>query len=247
MKKMWMMLLIISISFLACEDSVLAESEKVALSNTQTCPYDSLANELVCSEKTYKTVVIGDQIWMAENLNFGSYLENNNSEEQYQNGGEKFCYNDKTENCDLEGGLYQWHTAMNLPTECGDGSKSCSDKVDTVNHQGLCPNDWHMPSAQEWDVLAKYLGGDDYPDQVAEKLRALSYNGKDEVGFSALGSGIREYLGYFRDREGKTAFWMTKEENSDAAFYRGIWYGNGFLAYFSAYKKSGFSIRCLKN
>lgn len=169
-----MTLLMMSVLFLACEDSVLAESEKVAVPNTQTCPYYSLANELACSEKTYKTVVIGSQIWMAENLNFGVYLE-------------------------------------------------------------------------KWDVLVKYLGGDDYPDQVAEKLRALSYNGKDEVGFSSLGSGSRESYGDFRYREGKTAFWMTKEENSDAAFYRGIWYGNGFLAYFSTYKKSGFSIRCLKN
>ena len=114
--------------------------------NDQDCAYDAGAHTLACDEKTYKTVVIGDQVWMAENLNYGAYVEGRNSSSQLLSGSQKFCYDNLVSNCEDLGGLYQWHIAMALPATCGDGSTSCVSSLTSPNHQGICPNGWHVPS-----------------------------------------------------------------------------------------------------
>src|SRR5215469_10890371 len=78
--------------------------------------------------KTYRTVVIGTQTWMAENLNYNAT-------------GSK-CYNDSTQYCDLYGRLYDWTTAM-------AGVSSSSANPSGV--LGICPVGWHLPSDAEWN------------------------------------------------------------------------------------------------
>jgi len=121
---------------------------------------------------TYKKVKIGEQIWMAENLN-------------YQTASGSWCYNDDISNCKTYGRLYDWITAM--------GGIWIDGSV-TAEIQGSCPNGWHLPSAAEWDVLVATAGG---WSSAGKKLKStsgwssgtVSHNGTDDYGFSALSGG----------------------------------------------------------
>ncbi|SMP46641.1 fibrobacter succinogenes major paralogous domain-containing protein [Fibrobacter sp. UWB10] len=93
--------------------------------------------------QTYRIVKIGDQVWMAENLNF----ETDSS----------FCYNNEESNCAKYGRLYRWAAAVGKSeSECGYG-KTCS--LPSGNIQGVCPSGWHLPSTAEWETLFNAVGG----------------------------------------------------------------------------------------
>jgi uncharacterized protein (TIGR02145 family) len=100
--------------------------------------------------KTYKKVKIGDQVWMAENLNYAGK----------DAGG--VCYGGKEENCAKYGRLYSWGWAYQA-----------------------CPADWHLPTEEEWDALAKSVGAN-----PGEKLKSKDWGGTDAYNFSALPGGF---------------------------------------------------------
>jgi len=137
--------------------------------------------------KTYKKVKIGEQTWMAENLNY--VAENGNSR----------CYNDSDSYCDKYGRLYDWATAMGLDTsfnnEIWDGWG--------VEQQGVCPDGWHVPSYEEWKTLIEYAGGESSAGGTLKAKTGWFYatsKGTDDFGFSALPGGYgNEYegIGYF--------------------------------------------------
>ncbi|MCL2208147.1 MAG: hypothetical protein FWB90_08685 [Fibromonadales bacterium] len=132
-------------------------------------------------QKTYKTVDIGTQTWMAENLNY--------------NANGSLCYNDDSNNCVIYGRLYNWTTAM-------ANSESSSENPSGI--RGICPSGWHLPSKAELEQLIDYVGG---IEAAETKLKANSglwrynagtnvstldnYNiGTDDYGFSALPGGF---------------------------------------------------------
>jgi uncharacterized protein (TIGR02145 family) len=133
--------------------------------------------------KKYVYVEIGDQTWMAENLN-------------YDVSG-SMCYDYNTANCTTYGRLYDWATAMGFDLSCN--SSTCSEQVST-KHRGICPSGWHIPSNANWDKLMRYADGSygtssPYDSPTAGKyLKAKSgwksNNGEDTYGFSALPGGI---------------------------------------------------------
>ncbi|MDR1830671.1 MAG: fibrobacter succinogenes major paralogous domain-containing protein [Candidatus Fibromonas sp.] len=147
----------------------------------------------VRDKKQYKAVKIGEQVWMAENLNF-------NAE------GSK-CYDDKPENCKKYGRLYGWLTAMKLPSVCGDNN--CSNQIRS-KHQGICPDGWHIPSSAELNELMTAVGG---KSSAGAKLKAKSgwNNGTDEFGFSALPGGYVKADGGF-DAIDKSGLWWSAHE-----------------------------------
>jgi len=87
--------------------------------------------------KTYKTVKIGEQVWMAENLNFAAK-------------GSR-CYNDSIAYCGKYGRLYDWVTAMVLPKSCINDMCALVD----TKYKGICPTGWHLPNEAEWGVLTE--------------------------------------------------------------------------------------------
>ncbi len=103
--------------------------------------YDSIIDSR--DGQIYKVVKIGNQWWMAENLNVGEMI--NGSKDQQNNGIiEKYCYNDDTSRCHECGGLYQWNEMMQYTT--------------AESTRGICPENWHIPSDEEWKKLEMFLG-----------------------------------------------------------------------------------------
>jgi uncharacterized protein (TIGR02145 family) len=183
--------------------------------------------------KFYNTVKIGDQCWMAENLDVGLMIDS------LQNAAdndtmEKYCYRNDPANCSLYGGLYQWSEAMQY--------------VATPRTRGMCPAGWHIPTLAEFQTLSSSLGGDGNAVK-AEGQGAGGGAGTNSSGFSALLAGYRDgsndsfiYLGSF------THFWSSTEGGEASAFVLGLSSGAEliFLNY-DTDETYGFSVRCLED
>jgi uncharacterized protein (TIGR02145 family) len=177
--------------------------------------------------ETYQTVVIGTQTWMVKNLN-------------YDVSGSK-CYNNSSNNCTEYGKLYNWTTAMNLP--------SGSNQIQT-KHQGICPAGWHIPSYAEWNTLSSYVQSNSGCSNCdARLLKAASGwsnngNGTNEHGFSALPGGYGNSDVSFLN-VGYGGYWWSArgENNSD---HRYMLY-NGDYADWGIYGAYLYSVRCLQD
>ena len=104
--------------------------------------------------QTYKTLKIGNQIWMAENLNYA-----NKSSDGLDSSS--FCYNDSLEYCEKYGRLYTWAAAVDslalFSQNCmGCGYESSYSSFNNVV-RGVCPDGWHLPTSTEWGTLYEYL------------------------------------------------------------------------------------------
>jgi len=183
--------------------------------------------------QTYKTVIIGDQTWMARNLN-------------YDVDGSK-CYDDKPGNCSNYGRLYDWATAMDLDESYNKNSSGYDPK-----HQGICPNGWHLPSDVEWQALVEYVG-----TNVGVKLRAKSGwsdkddNGDDDYGFSAMPSGFYDNKKFGNMEEGnQIGYWWSNTElknDPEQAWYRRIGFDYYNVSKVNGEKTYMFAVRCIKD
>ncbi len=198
------------------------------------CEYGTLTDDR--DGQTYKTVKIGEQWWMAENLNY-----------QVDNS---FCYNDSAEYCEKFGLLYPWTAAVGKSeAECGYRDKcGLSGKV-----RGVCPEGWHLPDTTEWNALFTAVGGWATAGIMLKSTEGwndyegTSGNGSDNFGFSALPAGYRYYNGGF-SHEGYCAyFWSSTEFDGGNAYnmYLDFSYDDAFLG--SRSKINWFSVRCLRD
>jgi len=204
---------------------------------------------------TYKTVKIGKQVWMAENLNVSEFrngdpIQEAKTDEEWEKvgiaGKPAWCYyNNGPTNGEKYGKLYNWY-AVNDP-------------------RGLAPSGWHLPSEDEWIELEMYFGlskSDAYDEnwRVTKdwrvtnegiKLKASSGweeggNGTNSSGFAALPAGSRGYTGIFHDIGYVANFWSSSGGRGSARYrrlsysYPGVGCSSGSMSY-------GFSVRCLKD
>ncbi len=96
--------------------------------------------------KTYRTVEVLGQIWMAENLNFAD------SANFPLLKGNTFCYEDDEEKCNILGRLYKRQAAMYTEKCYNDADSFCNTGDEPV--QGICPDGWHLPSAEDvWELI----------------------------------------------------------------------------------------------
>ena len=152
-------------------------------------PIQVLVNGLLGQEGFYYAIVtIGNQVWMAENLNSGQVIYFGTGNNPADNDIiEKFCYADKESNCDDYGGLYYWNEMM---------SYSPPDSGLIGITQGICPAGWHIPTKKEFESLIEFLGGNNI---AGEKLKDTSSHwmapnlASNESGFRALPGGIIYY------------------------------------------------------
>jgi len=193
--------------------------------------------------KTYKTVKIGSQVWMTENLN-------------YDVSGSK-CYKDDPANCAKYGRLYDWATAMALSPSCN--STSCSGDI-KPKHQGICPSGWHIPSNADWETLMKHVNpscsdNTSYYCEAGTKLKSKTdwepYSGvpagTDEYGFSALPGGGGFSDGSFDYVGNYGIWWSASEFNSDGAYYRNMVRSDEYVGYDFNGKGVFYSVRCLQD
>lgn len=186
----------------------------------------------------YKYVIIGTQTWMAQNLNYGKNTT-----------GNSYCYNDSSSYCDTYGRLYDWAATMAIATEYNDTTWG----GDTVNHQGICPDGWHVPTYSEWDTLDAFVDQDNdgaNDDDAGTSLKAdttlwSTNTGTDEYGFAALPGG---YHG-FNNLGELSIWWSSTEYSSDqiSIYYIGSTSLQDVTNYGYDYKPYGFSLRCVKD
>ena len=191
----------------------------------------------------YKTVVIGSQTWMAENLNY-----------DYNEGTSKsYCYNNSSAYCDMYGRLYLWSAAMDSAAVFSDAGKDCGDvKICSPSGtiRGVCPEGWHLPSDSDWRTLWTAIGG---KSTAGTKLKSTSGwnsngNGTDDYGFSVLPAGYWNGNGYFVSMGSNAYFWSSTEYNQYDAF--GVSFNYNYSSVDESYtpsKNYGFSVRCLKD
>ncbi|MDF1547051.1 MAG: FISUMP domain-containing protein [Bacteroidales bacterium] len=192
----------------------------------------------------YKTVEIGTQVWMAENLKTKKYANDdvigttstvNISTElspKYQ-----WAYNADESKVEVYGRLYTWHAA--------------------TDSRGLCPTGWHVPSEDEWTTLTTYLGGD-YSGVSGVGLREVGtshwttdiYTATNETGFTGLPAGDRSGNdGVFSGIGEWTEWWSSTETvpEVDFAKSRELTDSEDGMSRGNTHKSNGISVRCIKN
>jgi len=169
--------------------------------------------------QVYRTVRIGSQVWMAENL-------------RYKTGNSK-CYGNSPDSCAKYGRLFTWTDAK---TACPSGFRLPSDSEWTKLENAVGGSDIagkKLKSKTDW----KWNSDED-----------KSGNGTDEHGFSALPGGYGNSGGYFDDAGGYGGLWWSAtEDNASDAWSRYMYYFYEYV-YRSSYDKANlFSVRCVED
>lgn len=189
----------------------------------------------------YETVQIGNQCWMAKNLNIGIMIDAN-IDQTDNDTIEKYCYNNDPANCDKFGALYQWNELMQYST--------------TEQSRGICPEGWHVPSDSDWKELEMALG---MPQNDANKDNAWRGHGVGaalksggKTGFDALFAGQRSSTASFAQIEGgelEFSYFHTSSEAEISYFSwrRCLRRDYSSIGRFNTFSKNnGFSLRCVK-
>ena len=204
--------------------------------------------------QSYKTVLIGEQCWMVENLKFLPYVSPPDSDSGiyvYGYFGNNIKEAKQTINYQTYGVLYNWATAMGLSDQYNSKSWSGSDSL----HQGICPDGWHLPSDSEWVMLKSYLETIPESDSIGLKIKSDTLwnnngNGTNETGFSALPSGFRYRKGLF-DKIGRYGYFWTSTQCpsfcEQSASYRYLIFSDNEIHSSYPSKKNGLPVRCIKN
>ena len=232
--------------------SSVAYVEPCRTNSVDTCEYGTLTDER--DGQTYKTVTIGTQIWMAENLNYayiGVPYKVTNKDNSYTSDSTSWCYKNDSTNCAKYGRLYTWAAAMDSVGTWSTNGKGCGDGKEcspTYPVRGICPEGWHLPDTTEWHTLFTAVG----KSIAGKRLKSTSGwyssgNGTDAYAFSALPAGNRHYDGDFDYKGFSAYFWSSSEFNSGNAYYMYLEcnYDDAYLGGYG--KRSGYSVRCLKD
>lgn len=219
----------------------------LAMQSFTSCKKDSDSAESKTGTVTdiegnvYKTIKIGNQWWMAENLKVtkfrnGEVISNVTSNAEWGSISTPAfsCYNNDFDTYGSTYGLlYNWYAA--------------------ADSRNIAPEGWHVPSDAEWQTLISFLGGESVAGEKMKEAgtsRWVSPNtgATNTSGFTALPAGSRygttgesKWLGFGND------YWSTTYENSANAWTRYLGNDMAGCLRLSHDKESGFSIRCVKD
>jgi uncharacterized protein (TIGR02145 family) len=188
----------------------------------------------------YKTIKIGTQTWMAENLrttkyNDGTAIPNVTSDEQWDAlATGAYCNYNNTTNTDTiatYGRLYNWYT---------------------VNTGKLAPTGWHVPTDAEWTTLTNYLGGTYLAGGKLKETGTTHWfgtntGGTNETGFTALPGGSRSSNGTF-DNVGSNGYWWSATTfDTIGVLSQGMYNNLNYIYRIVCLKEGGISVRCIKD
>jgi uncharacterized protein (TIGR02145 family) len=219
------------------------------------------SGEVAASE----TVVIGGKTWMTKNLDV-----NVQGSKCYAEGVSGVSADSIAKNCAKYGRLYNWATAMKLPSKC-NSTLSTSDADCTIRipyHQGICPDGWHIPSNADWDNLYRSVDGTSGTDSpygsptAGRDLKAKDgWNGcgpsgsgktylcEDTKGFAALPGGQGGSAGSFYYAGTIGNWWSANEHDANAnyAYKRDIYVIYEDAEVVTRDKSILYSVRCVKD
>lgn len=196
--------------------------------------------------KFYRTVTIGTQTWMAENLNYSD------STTYVGMKGRSWCYGREIDNCTKYGRLYTWAAVMDSAGKWSTNGKNCGDHkscTPTYPVRGICPSGWHLPTKAEIDTLFTNVGGVLTAGKMLKSTSGWNSNGNgtDAYAFSALPAGKRSSNGDYYDEGSVASFWSSTEYTTGGAYDMSLNYYYGTASLGSSLKNNGFSVRCLKD
>ena len=186
---------------------------------------------------TYKTVKIGDQWWMAENLRVTHFRNGDaipkiisNAEWADLSNGAFCAYDNDEKNAETYGYLYNWY-AVN-------------------DSRNIAPEGWRVPDDADWKKLKvnrKYTGSSMAHDASLWVDGDLKNNQNfGTCGFFALPGGCRRYDGYYNYIGEYASFWSSRNYNKDYACHYLLRYDDTDMYRYAANKRDGFSIRCIR-
>lgn len=186
----------------------------------------------------YKTITIGTQTWMAENLrttkyNDGTKIPNVIDYNEWDNltSGAYCNYDNKINSTTIGtyGRLYNWYT---------------------VNTGKLSPTGWRIPNNSDWQTLINYLGGVEVAGEKLKEIGETHWTVGDGVtnssGFTALPGGVRYSQEYYGIND--EGFWWSATEDylSGLAYYQNLFSWTGEVRKHYGAKQYGFSVRCVQ-
>ena len=200
----------------------------------------------------YRTVIIGDQEWFAENLRTTRYNDGtpiptgySNADWSALNEGAYAVYpyydieglDTEADVLDAYGALYNWYA---------------------VETGKLCPKGWHVPTYAEWAALTDYLGGETVAGGKLKSSRTApaahprwdspNTDATDEYDFSALPGGRRDNSSGTFDYVGYYGYWWSSTEYDTAlAWYWLLYYHDGDVPRYGRSNRHGFSVRCIRD
>ena len=217
----------------SCDKENLISYDDCVTLNTKKFNYGTFTDSR--DGETYRTVKIGNQVWMVDNLRF-------KTENSYAPG------NDEA-NIAKYGRLYTWTAALGIPSEFSEQSLAKDihmyhDIRENSNYQGIAPEGWHIPSYKEWEQLLENLPKNSNGDE----LRSACFwgrPGEDSLGFFALPAGYRfDDGGYYRFGR-RARFWCKDEYGKTNAYRLSI--TNNSCDIEGVYRSDAVSVRCVKN
>lgn len=209
----------------------------------------------------YKTVIIGRQEWMAENLRATRYSDGTPIKTGI------WDYNYDPANSKNYGKLYSWYTAMNSASSSNNNPSS---------FQGVCPVGWVLPGYSEWEEMIDYLmseydltnrtddseglgnalkaarqvghplGGEHDTDEHPRWDQNDLHFGTNVFGFSALPGGFRNSTGDYLYLGLRGSWWSASETTSSNAWRMHLREDYGSFFYHSSRKNLGYSVRCVR-
>lgn len=191
----------------------------------------------------YRTIVIGDQEWMVDNLRTSKYNDGTPVDSPATHGlwalnrtGAYGFYNGNTANMfNLYGALYNWHA---------------------VNRGNLCPTGWKVPADEDWAALLEHLGGASIAGGKMKKMgtdywKTPNNGASNSSGFEAVAGGLRmerttSTTPAYRNVGTGSYFWSSTERSSQRGYYYMIGYAGEVILRDWELKNKGFSVRCIK-